>query len=191
MQQKEVEIFYPANRAAWRKWLETNHLSSQAVWLIFYTKKSGKSTITWAEAVEEALCYGWIDSKKVKIDEEKAHQFFSKRKPKSTWSKINKAKVQQLIADGRMTAAGLQIIETAQQNGSWNLLDSVEELVIPEDLEAAFATHPTAKDFFLRLSKSARKVLLQGLVLAKRPETRQKRITEIVDLANQKQKPRP
>ena len=191
MQQKEVEIFYPATRAAWRKWLETNHLSRQAVWLVFYTKKSGKSTLTWAEAMAEALCYGWIDSKKIKIDEEKAHQFFSKRKPHSTWSKVNKTHVQRLIAEGLMTAAGYQSIEIAKQNGSWTILDSVEELIIPDDLEAAFATHPTAKDFFLRLSKSARKVLLQGLVLAKRPETRQKRITELLALADQKQKPRP
>lgn len=186
MQQKEVEVFYPANRAAWRKWLETNHLSCQAVWLVFYTKKSGKSTITWAEAVEEALCFGWIDSKKIKIDEEKAHQFFSKRKPKSTWSKINKAHVQRLVAEGQMTAVGLQCIETAKQNGFWNILDSVEALIIPEDLEVAFTTHPTAKDFFLGLSKSAKKVHLQRLVLAKRPETRQKRIAAILALANQK-----
>ena len=186
MEQEEVEIFYPASRAAWRKWLELNHLSLRAVWLVFYSRKSGKSTITWAEAVEEALCFGWIDSKKVKVDEEKAHQFFSKRKSTSTWSKINKTHVKRLIAEGLMSAAGLQSIEIAQQNGSWSLLDEVEELIIPADLEEAFATHPTAKDVFLRLSKSAKKVLLQGLVLAKRPETRQKRIREILALSDRK-----
>ncbi|WP_207431752.1 YdeI/OmpD-associated family protein [Sabulibacter ruber] len=190
MQRKEVEIFYPASRAAWREWLKKNHLSQQAVWLVFYTKSSGKKSITWGEAVEEALCFGWIDSKKIKIDQETSHQFFSRRKPESTWSKINKEKVQRLIADGHMTEAGYKSIEVAKQNGSWIILDAVEELMIPQDLEVEFAAHPSSKDFFLSLSKSARKSILQWLVLAKRPETRQKRVTEIAELAAQKLKPR-
>src|SRR5690606_23479809 len=97
---KEADIFYPASPAAWRKWLQKNHLSKEAVWVVFYTKSSGKKTITWSEAVDVALCFGWIDSKKIKIDEETSHQFFSKRKSTGTWSKINKLKVQQLIESG-------------------------------------------------------------------------------------------
>ena len=82
--QQEVEIFYPTSRTDWRKWLETNHLSKQAVWLVFYNKSSGRKSISWSEAVDEALCFGWIDSKKIKVDVETSHQFFSKRKPNST-----------------------------------------------------------------------------------------------------------
>ena len=188
--QQEVEIFYPTSRTDWRKWLETNHLSKQAVWLVFYNKSSGRKSISWSEAVDEALCFGWIDSKKIKVDVETSHQFFSKRKPNSTWSKINKAKVEQLIGSGLMTAAGHICIETAKQNGSWIILDEVEELIIPEDLNAEFRVNPASKEFFLSLSRTGRKSILQWLVLAKRPETRKKRIVEIIECAAQKQKPR-
>jgi uncharacterized protein YdeI (YjbR/CyaY-like superfamily) len=95
MQKNEIEVFYPISLTAWRKWLENNRLSKQAVWLVFYNKNSEKTSISWSESVDVALCFGWIDSKKISIDKETSHQFFSKRKPKSTWSKINKQKVQQ------------------------------------------------------------------------------------------------
>ncbi|SFT09059.1 YdeI/OmpD-associated family protein [Sphingobacterium wenxiniae] len=183
-----TEIFYPTSLTAWRKWLEKNHLSKQSVWLVFYTKKSKKKTISWRNAVDVALCFGWIDSKKVKIDEETAHQFFSKRKPRSTWSKINKEKVQQLIDDGLMTPAGFHSIEIAKHNGSWTILDGVEDLIIPDDLEQAFSRHEGSKNYFLSLSKTTRKMMLQRLVLAKRSETRRKRIDEITKLVDQKKK---
>lgn len=186
----EIEIFYPTSLTAWRTWLEKNHLSKQAVWLVFYNKNSSNTSITWSEAVDVALCFGWIDSKKIKIDEETSHQFFSKRKPKSTWSKINKQKVQQLIESGLMTSEGFKSIEIAEQNGSWTILDEVEELIIPEDLKAELETRPMAKEYFESVSKSVKKAILQWLILAKRPETRQKRITEIVEFAKQKKKPR-
>ena len=140
MEKKEVEIFLAASQTAWRKWLEENHLSKQAVWLVLYTKSSDKKSTTWREAVDVALCFGWIDSKKIKIDNETSHQFFSKRKPNSTWSKINKEKVSELIESGLMTDAGYKSIETAKQNGSWAILDEVEALIIPEDLESEFKT---------------------------------------------------
>lgn len=188
--QKEVEVFYPKSLTAWRKWLEKNHLSKQAVWLVFYKKESGKKSLTWSESVDVALCFGWIDSKKIKIDEERSHQFFSKRKPTSTWSKINKQKVECLIANGQMTEEGYKSIETAKQNGSWTILDEVEELIIPKDLIAAFKNKADAKEFFDNFSRSVKKAILQWLVLAKRPETRQKRIAQIVELAEQRQKPK-
>ena len=178
----EIEIFYPISRTAWRKWLAKNHLSTQAVWLVFYKKAAQKPTLTWSEAVDEALCFGWIDSIKKTLDHESSIQFFSKRKAKSTWSKINKQKIEQLIGDGLMVEAGYKSIEIAKKNGSWTILDEVEELIIPEDLATAFEAKPEAKAFFFNLSKSAKKVLLQSLVLAKRQETRQKRIAEIVTL---------
>ena len=188
--QEEVTIFYPTSVMAWRQWLEKNHLLKQSVWLVFYNKNSKKKSVSWSDAVDVALCYGWIDSKKIKIDPERSHQFFSKRKAKSTWSKINKDKVAKFVAEGVMTEAGLQAIEIAKENGSWIVLDDVEELTIPKDLEKALKKKPASKVFFLSLSKSVRKAMLQWLVLAKRPETRQKRIAEISELASKKMKPK-
>ncbi|HEV7333621.1 MAG TPA: YdeI/OmpD-associated family protein [Flavisolibacter sp.] len=188
--EENVAVFYPRSIASWRKWLEKHHLSAQAVWVVFYNKNANKKSISWRDAVDVALCFGWIDSKKIKIDEETSHQFFSRRKPKSTWSKINKERVAKLIEDGLMTKAGLEAIAIAKQNGSWTILDEVEELVIPEDLEKAFRSKQGSKDYFLGLSKSVRKAMLQWLVLARRPETRQKRIDEIAELASNKTKPR-
>lgn len=187
----EIDIFYPLNIAAWREWLLANHQHKQSVWVVFYSKSSQKPTISWSEAVDVALCYGWIDSKKVKIDPESSHQFFSKRKANSTWSKINKAKVQKLRDDGLMAQAGLDCVALAKQNGSWNLLNEVEELIIPLDLDNAFNTYKDSRNYFLSLSKSTRKMMLQWIVLAKRAETRQKRIDEIANLAGQKKKPKP
>lgn len=186
----EKESFYPTNRHEWRQWLQENHIEKQYVWLITYKKQSGVPSVSWSEAVDEALCFGWIDSVKRSLGDDKSIQYFTKRKAVSTWSKINKAKVQQFIENGTMMEAGLRIIETAKQNGSWTILDEVEELIVPEDLEQALATKPGATEFFLSLSKSMRKQLLYWVVSAKRPETRQKRITEIVENAEQQQKPK-
>ena len=189
MQNNEIETFYPASRQAWRLWLQENHSTKQSVWLIYYKKKSGTPSLSWSEAVDEALCFGWIDSKAKPIDEEKYMQFFTRRKPKSVWSKINKEKVQRLMAAGLITQAGYDSIETAKQNGSWIILDDVEELIIPADLENEFNNNAGSKDFFLSLSKSVRKSMLHWIMMAKRPETRQKRINEIAELAAQKRKP--
>ena len=190
MQKKDVETFCPASQQEWRQWLKKNHKSKPSIWLILYKKESNKPIIGWSGAVDEALCFGWVDSKRKPFDEEKFLQFFSRRKSKGTWSKVNKEKVRQLIEEGRMTKAGFDSIETAKQNGSWIILDDVEELKIPKDLTKEFKTQPGSKDYFLSLSKSAKKSILQWLVLAKRPETRQKRIDEIAELAAQKLKPK-
>lgn len=124
------------------------------------------------------------------IDEEHFIQFFSKRKPSSTWSKINKLKVEKLIADGLMSPAGLKCIEIAQENGSWNILDTVDELLIPDDLEAEFEKRIGSKVYFESLSKSIRKMMLYWIISAKRPETRQKRIDEIAERAGEGKKPK-
>ncbi len=186
----EPEIFYPKSLTDWRKWLEVNHLTKQSVWLVSYGKNAGKQSISWRDSVDIALCFGWIDSKKIKIDEQTTHQLFSKRKPNSTWSRINKEKVLQLIDKGLMTDAGYKTINVAKGNGSWTILDSVEQLIIPEDLETEFENHLVAKDFFESLSRSSKKAVLQWLVLARRPETRRNRIAEIVNSADQKLKPK-
>lgn len=181
MNKEEVEIFYPKNQKEWRLWLQKNHSLKQSVWLVYYKKASTISSITWSNAVDEALCFGWIDSKRVSIDNEKSHQFFSKRKAKSTWSKINKEKVVKLIEAGMMTQAGLDIIETAKQNGSWTILDEIDALIIPDDLATALNATLNAMECFLSLSKSKRKLALYQLMIAKRQETREKRIAEILE----------
>jgi uncharacterized protein YdeI (YjbR/CyaY-like superfamily) len=180
LQTEATSIFYPKSLADWRNWLEKNHATEQSVWLIFYKKASGKPTLTWSEAVDEALCFGWIDSKKVSIDNESSHQFFSKRKAKSTWSKINKAKIEHLLALGKMTDAGIKSIELAKKNGSWTYLDSVESLEIPEELEMAFSIHDGLRHKFQALSKSKQKLMLYGLLSAKTIPTKEKRIEEIL-----------
>lgn len=138
------------------------------------------ATVSWQHAVEEALCFGWIDSTRRSLDDERFIQYYCKRKPNSVWSKINKDKVKLLIEQGLMTEAGLKSIQTAKKNGSWTSLNDVEDLKIPADLEAKFKSKPGSKDRFLSLSKSVRKVMLFGVMHAKRPETRQKRIDEIM-----------
>lgn len=187
---KEIETFCPANRKEWRQWLQKNHTVKKAVWLVHYKKKLAVPSLSWSEAVDEALCFGWIDSVRKPVDAERYIQFFSKRKATSVWSKINKEKVQQLIDKGLMTKAGFLTIATAKQNGTWTILDDVEELSIPADLEKEFKDHKGSKDFFLSLSKSVKKAILQWLVLAKRAETRQNRINKIAELASQKRKPK-
>ena len=191
MNTKELELFYPKNQAEWRKWLMENHQSENSVWLLFYKKKSKIPSLTWSQAVDEALCFGWIDSVKKTVDADSYKQYFSKRKAKSTWSKINKDKVDQLIKDGQMMQAGLKSVEVAKENGSWTYLDVIDQLIIPDDLEQAFEKHPNSKSFFLSLSKSVRKGILYWVLDAKRPETRQKRIQEIAEQASQNLKPKP
>ncbi|HYF67210.1 MAG TPA: YdeI/OmpD-associated family protein [Ohtaekwangia sp.] len=180
MKENDIESFCPKNRQQWRKWLQKNHDKKKSVWLIYYKKESNIPTITWSDAVDEALCFGWIDSQRKSIDESKFMQRFSQRKANSIWSKINKQKIDQLIKDGFMTTAGMKCVEVAKENGSWSVLDEVEELIIPEDLNEAFKKKPGSKKYFLSLSKSRRKLLLFRLMNAKQQETRAKRIREIV-----------
>lgn len=190
MAAEEPEIFCPTSPADWRAWLQAHHATRQSVWLIYHKKHTHVPSLTWSQAVDEALCFGWIDSQAKPLDADRYMQFFSRRKPTSAWSKVNKDKVQRLIEVGLITPAGLARIETARQNGSWIILDEVEALVIPADLAHELQQRPNASRFFAGLSKSDKRKMLQWLVLAKRPETRQKRIVEIVDLADQQLKPK-
>lgn len=188
--ENELEMIYADSRQAWRQWLEANHAKQQSIWLVYYKKKANRPTVSYNDAVDEALCFGWIDSQAKPIDDEKYMQFFSPRKKNSVWSRINKEKVGRLVSEGLMTKAGYEIIDIAKQNGSWTILDEAEALIIPKDLDDKFQKSPKALDYFLGLSRSDKRNILQWLVLAKRPETRQKRIDEIVSLANIKQKPK-
>jgi len=185
----DILTFCPASRQHWREWLLAHHAQEQAVWLVYHKKHTGTPSLSWGEAVSEALCFGWIDSQAKPIDGDTYRQLFSRRKPRSGWSRVNKEKIQQLLAAGQMMPTGLAAIETARQNGSWTLLDEVDALVVPPDLAAALQASPAAGVYFARLSRTDRRNMLQWLVLARRPETRQRRLAEIVTLDAQQRKP--
>lgn len=186
-----LKTYCPPNKQAWRKWLEENHINEQGVWLIFYKKSSATPNLSWSEAVDEALCFGWIDSVKKSIDSEKYKQYFGKRKDKSNWSRVNKEKIKLLTEKGLIRKMGLRSVAIAKENGSWNILDSVENLEIPSELNKEFKKNPEAETYFLSLSKSVRKTILYWVVSAKRAETKQKRIEEIVQSALNQEKPKP
>ncbi|MDH5399235.1 MAG: YdeI/OmpD-associated family protein [Cyclobacteriaceae bacterium] len=190
MSKNEIETFTPKNQTDWRKWLEKNHKSKQSVWLIYFKSSTKIPSISWSEAVDEALCFGWIDSTKKTIDEERYMQYFSRRKPNSNWSKVNKEKVAKLIQNNLMTKAGFDSIETAKQNDSWTILDKVEALLLPEDLNEKLANFKGSKEYFDRLCKSDKKILLHWVISAKREKTRQKRILEITESAGKNLKPK-
>jgi uncharacterized protein YdeI (YjbR/CyaY-like superfamily) len=189
MSKNESETYCPKSRADWRKWLEKNHESKSSVWLVYFKASTKIPSLSWSEAVEEALCFGWIDSTKKTIDHERYMQYFSKRKPSSTWSMINKEKVAQLTQNNLMAKAGLVSIETAKQNGTWSLMDDVEKLIVPEDLRAALVKNGSSMEFFQSQSKSIKKGLLHWVTVARKSETRKKRIEEIARLAAKGKRP--
>ena len=179
--ESELKTFYPKARKAWRQWLQKHHAKEAGVWLIFYKRNSGKPSVSYGEAVEEALCFGWIDSLMNPIDEEKYKQKFTPRKVKSVWSALNKNRVDKLIEQNLMAPAGMAIIELGKQNGSWTKLDHVESYTIPPDLGKILAKNKKVFKYFDALSKSVKKQWLYRLGNAKLPETRAKRIREIID----------
>lgn len=179
----EFEDFHPFSRQEWRDWLAKNHDKRRGIWFVYHKKSSNKPRVSYDEAVEEALCFGWIDSLPRKIDEEKSKLLFTPRKPKSVWSKLNKTRIEKLIETGAMTEIGLAKIEIAKANGSWNELNASDNLEIAEDLQKAFEKNKTAEKNFHGFSPSARKAILQWLNSAKREETRCARIEKIVSMA--------
>jgi len=187
---EEKEHLYFKNAQEWREWLHDNHHSSMGVYLIFYRVDSTYESMRWEEAVQVAICYGWIDSTVKKLDDERRRQMFTPRKAKSVWSKLNKTYIEKLIAENLMHESGLQKIEIAKQNGSWTSLDAVENHEIPEDLAMAFQQNKKAFDNYNNFSKSYRKGYLYWLNQAKRAETRANRIAEIISLCEQNIKAR-
>lgn len=176
---------HPATRDAWRAWLEQNHARTEGVWFISYKKSAGRPRVTYEDAVEEALCFGWIDSKGGTVDEDRTMLWMAPRKPGSGWSRPNKIRLERLMADGRMAPPGLAKLEAARRDGSWTLLDSVEAMEVPDDLEQALASYPDAARHFAAFPPSARKAILQWITLAKKPGTRAVRIAEAARLANE------
>lgn len=174
---------FPLSRAEWRAWLESNHTRTSGIWLVSNKKSSGKPYVSYDDLVEEALCFGWIDSKANPLDGERAMVWMSPRKRGSGWSRVNKERIERLLAGGLMTPAGLARIDAAKADGSWTALDAVEALEIPDDLVAALASHPEAAQHFEAFPRSAKRNILQWISSAKRPETRAKRIAEAAALA--------
>jgi uncharacterized protein YdeI (YjbR/CyaY-like superfamily) len=181
-----------SDRAAWRAWLEANHATVAGAWLVTWRRGFGP-VLDYGEAVEEALCFGWVDSRAGKVDERRSKLYFSPRKPTTGWSASNKERVERLIAEGRMAPAGLAAIERAKANGAWTALDAVEQGIIPDDLAAALAERPPAATNFEAFPKSVRRAILLWISQAKRPETRAARVTETATLAarNERANQRP
>jgi uncharacterized protein YdeI (YjbR/CyaY-like superfamily) len=171
------------DRAAWRRWLERNHATSDGVWLVIAKKGSGLASVTQEEAVEEALCFGWIDAKANRLDDRRWKQWMGRRKPGSGWSALNKRRAARLIAEGRMAPAGLATIEAAKADGSWTKLDASHALTVPPDLARALRAHPNARERFDAFPPSSRRAILEWIDAAKRPETRARRIEETARLA--------
>ncbi|MBD2770625.1 YdeI/OmpD-associated family protein [Iningainema tapete] len=185
----KLETFQATTRQEWREWLSKNHRNAIGIWLIYYKVKSGKPSVKYSEAVKEALCFGWIDSKVKSLDEERYMQIFTPRKPLSVWSKLNKQYIEELIEQGLMTPAGMEKIAAAKQNGSWNKLDAIEELIIPADLKQVLEANETANKYFEAFSNSSKKNILFWIESAKRPETRLRRIEQTISSAAQNKNP--
>lgn len=173
--------FEPNNATEWHTWLTKNHQTEEAIWLIYRKKSHPQPNLTYTEALDEALCFGWIDSLTRRIDDERAEQYFARRKAKSVWSQINKKKVEALVASGRMHPSGLSVIESAKANGSWAILDEASSAVLPPDVESVLSANPAKRSLFDALSPSARRIALERIVTAKKPETRKKRIAAMLD----------
>jgi uncharacterized protein YdeI (YjbR/CyaY-like superfamily) len=166
------------SRAALRKWLSKNHKRKTSVWCVTWKKQTGAAYVPYSDVVEEALRFGWIDSLPRALDEARTMLLLSPRKPDSNWSRLNKERAERLIAQGKMTAAGLAIIETAKKNGRWDVLNDVDSLTVPSDLEAALKSRAQAKANWEQFPRSARRGILEWITNAKTPETRARRIEE-------------
>jgi uncharacterized protein YdeI (YjbR/CyaY-like superfamily) len=171
------------DRAAWRAWLEANHATARGAWLVTWRPRSGRAGLDYEAAIEEALCFGWVDSTSGHVDDERGKLYFAPRTPRSVWAASNKARVERLTREGRMAPAGLAAIERARANGSWEILDAAERLEVPGDLGAALDVHPPAAVNFAAFPPSARKMLLGWIAVARRPDTRAARITKVAEAA--------
>lgn len=188
MKEAPPNSVHPLSRAEWRAWLAENHTRTEGIWLVSYKKATGKPRFEYDEAVEEALCFGWIDSKPNKLDEERSLLWFAPRKGGTGWSKPNKERVEKLLAAGAMTPAGLAKVAAAKADGTWNALDSIEALEIPPDLAAALAAYPTATAYFDAFPRSVKRGILEWISTAKTAQTRTKRIEETAQLAAENQR---
>ncbi len=186
----EAPLVHADDRAAWRAWLESNHATARGAWLVSWRRQSGRVRMAYEAAIEEALCFGWVDSTGGHLDDDRDKLYFAPRKPRSVWAASNKARVDRLIRDGRMAPAGFAAIERARANGSWEILDGPERLEVPDDLAAALEQRPPAAANFGAFPPSARRMLLAWVAVAVRAETRAARIAKVADAAARNERAR-
>ena len=172
------------SRAEWRQWLEENHDRGDGIWLVTYKRNAApKWFLSYDDIVEEAICFGWIDSLPKKLDDARSMRRLAPRRPKSAWSDVNKARVAKLMAAGQLARPGLVVIERAKRDGSWSKLSEVEKGVIPPDLLRAFEKYPRSKEHFDAFPRSSRRLILEWIGSAKGEDTRARRIEETARLA--------
>jgi uncharacterized protein YdeI (YjbR/CyaY-like superfamily) len=179
----DFPIYHPADLMAWRAWLEVNHGTTRGVWVASWRKASGRDPVAYEDLVEEAICFGWIDSTVNILDDERALQLMTPRKPRSGWTRLNRRRVSALEAQARMTDAGRRAVEVAKANGWWTIYDPVEDLVEPDDLAQALDASGAARTAWDTFPPSARKQMLWSVATAGKPETRARRIAKIVSEA--------
>ncbi len=172
----EINAIHATTRQEWRKWLEENCEKEKSVWLIIYHKNCDIESIYYDEAVEEAICFGWIDSVAHKRNEESKYQFFSQRKPKSNWSKANRERAEKMTEQGLMTSSGQKLIDLAKETGTWEALVDVQNSIIPDDLQNQLNTNPIALKNFLAFPPSSKRIILEWILNEKKDETRQKEL---------------
>jgi len=184
-----MKQLYFTNRMEWREWLQVHYGQESEVWLIFYKKGTGKPTMDYEAAVEEGLCFGWIDSIIKKIDDERYARKFTPRKEESKWSESNKRRVKRLIKNGLMTEIGMAKVKEAKESGRWDKTGRPQiPFELPEDFKAALDNNAKARKFFNGLAPSYRKQFIGWIAMAKRPETRAKRIEESIGLLKKGEK---
>jgi uncharacterized protein YdeI (YjbR/CyaY-like superfamily) len=181
----ERRIVEVESRAAWRGWLAEHHADGQGAWLVLPKRDSGVAGPSYDEAVEEALCFGWIDGTVNTLDDRRVLSYMAPRKRGSAWARSNKERIERLERDGLIAPPGRAVIDRAKADGSWSAYDSVEALEIPDDLAAALAANPTATGYFEAFPPGAKKQILWWVISAKRPDTRAKRVAQTVRLAEQ------
>lgn len=185
-----MTTIYCRNRDEWRAWLEENHAIAKEIWLVYYKKHTKKDTVFYTDAVDEALCFGWIDSTSKSIDDETYMQRYTPRKAKSIWSLVNKNKVKRLIEEEKMTEAGMLAVKLAKENGQWEKAYSLKVKVdMPTALEQALKSNTLAFDNFHKFSLSIQQNYIRWVVQAKRPETIQRRIDEVLSRSEKGLKP--
>lgn len=187
--QDDAPKVHPESRAEWRAWLEANHTTGGA-WLVSWRTSTGKPRVPYEDIIEEALCFGWVDSTAKTLDDERGMLWFAPRKRGSGWARTNKERVARLEAQGLIAAPGWAAIEAAKADGSWSLLDDVEDLREPDDLKAALAEIPGAVENWESFPPSSRKMALTWVVTAKRAETRAARVKDVAEKSARGERPR-
>lgn len=177
----DFAVYHPPDLAAWRAWLSANHGTARGVWVATWRRNCGREPVPYPDLVEEAICFGWIDSTMNTFDDDRGLQLMTPRKARSGWTRLNRQRVADMEAQGRMTDAGRRAVDVAKANGWWTIYDPVEDLIEPDELAAALDANPVARANWDALAPSLRKQLLWPVVSAAKPETKAKRIAKIVE----------